>query len=162
MLVALILLVVAIILTVLYYKDVGGQSDGLVLAAFVGWLFFVIVLVIGIVGYCGSLGVYGKLLAYQKLELTFQDAIKKTTDAVVAVDGSKQAQQLDPKTIALLVEMGIDVANLKQSTNISERVKEWRDYQKWYSETLHSYQMWSRNWFARWFVARMPKELRAL
>lgn len=153
-----IFFLMAVIFTVLAYGEESVLQDISTALAITFWIIGATCLITWAMAYPWSLSSYGELLAYKDVLPKYQEAVEKTTEAVVKLGGKEPA--LDAKALSTLVELGVSVENLSQSTNIlSKRIMEQRDYIKDYQETLSRYRVWSSRWFTRAFIARLPKEL---
>jgi len=150
----------AVVLGVMRAKSNKCTWNGKELAVGVpGVIFTVLMVICGIIfaiSYFYSISAYSKMYAYKQVVPYYELAVART--ATVAVVKLPDAE-IPPEVRSVLVELGISVENLKQSSNISDRIVELRDLRKEYYDRLNWYKMCTSKWITRQFIAKMPRDL---
>jgi len=90
---------------------------------------------------------YAKLLVYGDMRTEYVGLIDATA-----------AKQIPASDNSDTVVEGLK--NLQHSTNVANRMAELRDYDRWYRETLQLYRYYTKNWFFRDWIPKLPAELR--
>jgi len=97
------------------------------------------------IGACmNSMQAYGRILAYDAKAQAYETAIDQTIQEA-PVDGGLNF-----------------LANMSQSTNNTDMIREYRDLQTDYYGTLGSYKVYLNSWVIRRFIAKPPPAVKAV
>jgi hypothetical protein len=152
-LIFLVLLVTGIVVAT-KFDSYPGFSIWLCVSVVLCILFGVGVLTTGPWGvklYYQSTQDYATILAAKTALATYKDSIDATQGSIVKDPYNKLAAV--PST-GISIVGGLE--NMKQSTNTSDRVKEYRDYVREYETLRAKYQVYKGTWIFRTSIARMP------
>ena len=138
-------------------KKQGGSwntKEGILnTASIIPCILLVIIGIAWVSNYLIAIDTYGRLLAYKEVIVAYDECVVITSkDAIVRDDIGSMRPSIIPS-------IDIQVENLRQSTNTSDRVREMRDYVKEYHTVLNQYKSYKAHWLTSQFLPPIPKEL---
>jgi len=145
----LILILGGVLGVLLFFgKKTDCDNEGIVALT----VFLVIAMVIGVVlwpvMYARTTATIAELEAFQENVFeTYIFTVDATEKAVVKLD---------------LDKLVVSAENLKQSTNLSDRIAELRDKLVWYNETLKRFKALNKIWWLDAFIKDVPESLKTI
>jgi hypothetical protein len=109
------------------------------------------VIVTGVWGAClysDSIKDYSKMMAAKNVIPVYQKMVSDTNSDAIVKLSAKDADGIAD-----------GLGNFKQSTNVSERMKEYRDYLQSYEVLRQKYILYNSNWLFRTCLLKQPKGL---
>ena len=141
-----------IILLVLFVLSVAAcfwatdvQEEGWQFATGITAAIFGIMLLVAFCMNLSAQGDYGKLLGTKKSIAVIEESIQATSEAYYSEAGN--------------VGLGVDLPNMKQSTNLTQAIADYRDLVIRFNRDVEYYHSMRRSFFGRMFYPSVPTEL---
>lgn len=153
--VVIAILVMAIVCTTLLVRK-GERWDipGTLLAfSIILWIFFLGTTFWGVALYDTSVGDYGQMYAFKETEKVYMQTID-----MVTTKASVMEPYMSGRDVSGGVSINVGLENMKQSTNNTSAMTDYRNIVVSYQSLLGKYKAANRTWFYRWAIAPTPKE----
>jgi len=141
----IILLVLFVLSVAACFWATDAQEEGWQFATGLTSAIFGVVLAIAFCMNMSAQGDYGKLIGTRKSIAVIEQSIQATSEAFYSEAGR--------------VGIGVDLPNMKQSTNLTEAIAEYRDLVVRYNRDVEYYHSMRRSFFGRMFYPSVPAEL---